>query len=61
MPSTRRLTKSPQEGDIEMPDVTTITGNAHILALIDDHRIRVEAQMKQGNMARNALHVEEKQ
>ena len=38
-----------------------MTGKAHILALIDDHRLRAEAQMKQVNMARNALHVEEKQ
>lgn len=38
-----------------------MTGKAHVLALIDDHRLRVEAQIKKVNMARNALHVEEKQ
>lgn len=43
-----------------MPDATTMTGKAHILALIDDHRLRAEAQMKKVNTARNAFNMEEK-
>ena len=38
-----------------------ITGKTHVLALIGEYRRRIDAQMKNVDMARNALHVEEKQ
>jgi hypothetical protein len=36
-------------------------GKNHVLALVDEHRLQVEAQMNRVDAARNALHIEEKQ